>query len=346
MKSLIRFFLLPFILIIFPMLGCSALSTTTTYPKSDHFDGEVFFNPWGANVTKNFWDVLKWKLQSDAAQWPKEEVANNGVPHLVQANKAASVHVTYIGHATTYIQDEKINILTDPQFSQRASPVGFMGPKRVRKPALEMNQLPGVDFVLISHNHYDHLDLPSLKKLNELFKPEFIVPLGNGKLLLDEGIERVVELDWWDEYKNIQLTPAQHWSARGLFDRNKALWGGFSLKLSNKNKKIFYAGDTGYGPHFKMIQQKLGKFDLSILPIGAYAPRWFMKDQHMDPDDAIKAHLDLGSLKSYGVHFETFQLTDEAFLEPREKLQQALLTNHLSKEIFIAPVVGETLILE
>ena len=228
------------------------MSENRSYPKSDHFDGQHFSNPWGANVSKSLWDVFKWKMGSTPQEWPAT-VLNEASPVMVRAGQAASTHITYIGQATTYIQDEKINILTDPQFSERASPLSFLGPKRIRKPAVSISDLPAVDIVVVSHNHYDHMDLPSLVELEKKFHPHFIVPLGNAKFLKSEGIKNVTELDWWQTDGPVQLVPAQHWSARGFTDRNEALWGGFILSVSGQ--RIFFAGDTGYGPHFKMIKE-------------------------------------------------------------------------------------------
>ncbi|MEY4615250.1 MAG: hypothetical protein RJB66_210 [Pseudomonadota bacterium] len=312
--------------------------------RSDHFDGEKFFNPWGANNTKTLWDVLKWKLSGSATEWPANASAGTAIPVLVDQGKAASIHITAIGHATTYIQDENISVLTDPQFSERASPVTFAGPRRHQKPAVTIEQLPAVDYVVVSHNHYDHMDLPSLKALYERFHPQFIVPLGNAKFLRDEGIEGITELDWWQSLGPVQLVPAQHWSARGVGDRNLALWGGFVLTMSGR--KVYFAGDTGYGPHFKMIKDRVGDIELSLLPIGAYEPRSFMKDQHMNPEDAVKAHLDLNCKKSFAIHFEVFQLTDEGFDEPRKALREELQKANLSADAFFLPKLGETLILK
>lgn len=319
------------------------MSRASGYPKSDHYDGERFFNPWGVNNKKSFWEVMNWKLRTTPKPWPTPEVPNTASPQLVTVGRAASVHVTYIGHATVYLQDAKQNALTDPQFSRRASPVSFAGPARVRKPALEIKDLPGVDVVMISHNHYDHLDLPSLSALDKRFGPRFLVPLGNGRILEKAGIKNVIELDWWQSEENFQLVPVQHWSARGLRDRNRALWGGFVMTMSGQ--KIFFAGDTGYGPHFKMIRERCGDMDLSLLPIGAYEPRWFMKDQHMNPNDAVLAHLDLRSGSSYAIHFETLQLTDEGFAEPRAHLMDAVKVHGLPEGAFFIPDVGQTLVL-
>jgi len=324
--------------------GCSLLEKNTNYPLSDHYNGKTFFNPWGINATKNLWDVIKWKMNSTASKWPENETIQENNEALLFDGNSNSLHITYIGHATTYIQNSKQSILTDPQFSDRASPVSFAGPKRFRKPALQIDDIPKLNVVIISHNHYDHLDLPTLKKLFQKFRPTFIVPLGNKKLLGDEGIQNVIELDWWQTHENIQLVPVSHWSARGIFDRNQTLWGGFVISLDQR--KIFFAGDTGYGPHFKMIYEKLGAMDVSILPIGAYAPRWFMKDQHMDPTDALKAHEDLKSKQSFAIHFETFQLTDEAFLEPRQRLTEEMSKNKMTPSEFFIPKFGQTLIVK
>lgn len=294
------------------------------YKKSDHYDGKKFFNLVKVD-TKSFWSVLKWRWTADRQEWP-EKVENSAHPKLASALEPSEVVATFINHATYLFQFQSLNILVDPMFSDRTSPVSFAGPKRVRRPGLEFEQLPGIHYVLVTHNHYDHLDIESLKKLNEKFQPVFLVPLGNKKLLQSEGVSKVFEMDWWDEYHasqglKIVLTPAQHWSARGLFDRFETLWGGFYI--SNHSIKIFWAGDTGYGPHFKSIREKLGIPDLSFLPIGAYEPRWFMKDMHMNPDDAVMAHLDLGTPLSIGMHFGTFQLTDEGIDDPKKALEIA-----------------------
>lgn len=324
------------------------------YPISDHFDGKHFYNPWGGNDKKTLWDILKWKLTSQAREWPTTPLSHSVTPQFVKEGAAASVHVTYLGHSTVLIQDQDVSVLTDPQFSERASPVSFLGPKRFKRAAVEIQDLPRVDIVLVSHNHYDHLDLASLVELDRKFHPKFIVPLGNAKILRRKGIENVVELDWWQKDGKVQLVPVQHWSARGLSDRNEALWGGFLIYLPEKSlaekrlteRKIFFAGDTGYGPHFKMIHEKVGSIDLSILPIGAYEPRSIMKQFHMNPQEALQAHVDLHSKQSFAMHFETFRMTDEGYEEPRQNLLQALTEKALSKEEFFIPQLGETLILK
>lgn len=332
------------IIIIIAFIGCATVKGGEMYPLSDHYDGKRFYNPWGVNNNKTFFDVLKWKFTSQAKAWPATPPTVLTTPQLVREGSPSSVHVTFLGHSTLLIQDPHISILSDPQFSERASPFSFIGPKRFRKVAIEIQDLPRVDIVIVSHNHYDHLDLSSLIELNQRFHPKFIVPLGNAKILKREGIKNIIELDWWQSEGIIQLVPVQHWSARGLFDQNQALWGGFIIYLAEK--KIFFAGDTGYGPHFKMIQERLGPMDLSILPIGAYEPRSFMKEQHMNPKDALQAHLDLHSQQSIAMHFETFQMTDEGYEEPRQSLLQVLHEKGLSNEAFFIPQTGETLLLK
>jgi L-ascorbate metabolism protein UlaG (beta-lactamase superfamily) len=310
---------------------------------SDHHDGKRFFNPWGANNSKSLLDVMKWKLSSVPRPWPEPPVANTARPRVVRPGEASSLHVTYVGHATVLLQDSALTVLTDPHLGARASPVGFAGPERFRAPGVALDELPSLHYVVISHNHYDHLDLPTLVRLDARFHPRFVVPLGNAKLLRDEGIADVVELDWWESIGPVRLVPAQHWSARGLDDRNEALWGGYVIELSGR--KVFFAGDTGYGPHFRWIRERCGDMDVSLLPIGAYEPRWFMKDQHMNPADAVLAHLDLGSRQSFAIHFETFRLTDEGFGEPRLELRRQLEARELPLASFVAPEVGETLVL-
>lgn len=306
----------------------ASLSHASDYPLSDHYDGDRFFNP-GKPELKSLWDVLKWKVSSDAAEWPRN-VENQSYPRPTITPDQRAV-VTFINHATFLVQLKNLTLLTDPIFSQRASPVSFAGPERVRAPGIKLEDLPAIDVVIISHNHYDHLDLESLKQLEAKSHPLFLVPLGDQKLLQDAGIQNVKELDWWQEVnvkeQVIVFTPAQHWSARGVFDRCKSLWGGYMVKT--QDFKLFFAGDTGYSSHFRTIAERLGAPDLSLLPIGAYAPRWFMQNQHMDPDDAVKAHKDLQSVFSLGMHFGTFQLTDESISEPVDRLKAAQLLNFI-----------------
>lgn len=333
-----------YIAILLTALLTQTACATTKYPISDHFDGERFFQP-GVQVTKSFWEVLKWQFTSKPKKWPKwrEDVS---VPSKFRARtEKGELSTTYINHATHLIQIDGLNLITDPIYSERASPLRWAGPKRVHAPAVKFEDLPHIDVVLISHNHYDHMDANTILQLRERFDPLFVVPLGNSTLIQDMGANRVQELDWWQDLTvegvKISLTPAQHWSARGVLDRNRALWGSFAIKGEKQN--IYFGGDTGYGPHFKKIGDELGPFDLSLIPIGAYEPRWFMKNQHVNPEEAVRAHRDLRSCLSLGTHFGTFRLTDEAIDDPARELVEALKLQKVSEKEFLVPRPGETL---
>jgi L-ascorbate metabolism protein UlaG (beta-lactamase superfamily) len=240
------------------------------------------------------------------------------------ARGGAAAAVTFIGHATFLIQTAAGNVLTDPMYSTRAGPFNLLGPRRVRQPAVAFDQLPPISMVLLSHNHYDHCDLPTLRRLARRFDPLVVTPLGNAPLVRSAGIRRVQELDWWQQASgpmSVVLTPAQHFSARTPFDRNRALWGGFVLGAGAT--RIYFAGDSGYAPFFCDIRRRLGPIDLALLPIGAYAPRWFMQSVHMNPAEAVQAHLDLGAATSVAMHFGTFQLTAEGIDDPPRALDKA-----------------------
>lgn len=317
----------------------------SSHPTSDHFNGTHYFNP-GGNSKKSIRDI--WKMlweRKGKNPWP-DFVENKATPELAINLKPDEIAVTYINHASHLLQLSNMNVLTDPVFAKRAGPLALLGPKRVRKPGIDLDKLPSIDIVLISHNHYDHLDLVTLKKLQHMFQPLFIVPLGNRKYLKARIFPNVVELDWWQTHKldtnhAITLVPAQHWSMRTLRDANKALWGGFWLQ--NEALKIYFAGDTGYGAHFKLIYQRLGAPDLSILPIGAYEPRWFMKDSHMNPEEAIVASLDLQSSLSLATHHQTFRLSQEKINDPVINLKRRLIAHGLTEKDFMAPETGETI---
>jgi L-ascorbate metabolism protein UlaG (beta-lactamase superfamily) len=262
-----------------------------TFPDSDHFDGTHFFNPTGP-AAQPFSAVPRMLLER-RTPWPARI---DDPPRALPALDGAVAVVTFIGHATFLIQTAAGNILTDPMYAERASPLRMVGPRRVRQPALRFDSLPPISTVLLSHNHYDHCDLQALRALAERFDPIVMTPLGNGALVRSAGIRRVEELDWWQEAKApawpITLTPAHHFSARGPFDRNRALRGGFSLTVDRTC--IYFAGDSAYSPLFAAVRHRIGPIDLALLPIGAYEPRWFMKAVHMNPAEAVQAHLDLG----------------------------------------------------
>jgi L-ascorbate metabolism protein UlaG (beta-lactamase superfamily) len=256
----------------------------------------------------------------------------------------ADAIVTFIGHSTFLIQTMAGNILTDPMYSNRAGPLGVLGPRRVRQPAVRFDDLPSISIVLLSHNHYDHCDRRTLRMLGERFDPIAVTPLGNGALVRSAGIRRVEELDWWQESQTsalpITLTPARHFSARTPLDRNRALWGGFGFTAGRA--RIFFAGDTAYAPFFGEVRQRLGQVDLALLPIGAYEPRWFMRAVHMNPAEAVQAHLDLGAIESLGMHFGTFQLTSEGIDEPLCALEDARRERNISASRFRTLGFGES----
>jgi L-ascorbate metabolism protein UlaG (beta-lactamase superfamily) len=316
---------------------------TTSYegPVTNHFDGKRFYNL-GTYHKKTWRDTLRWTMGRQKAKWP-EHVINTAIPDLAVPTKD-EIKITFVNHATTLIQTSLLTILTDPVWSERVSPVSWAGPKRVRDPGVAFDKLPKIDVVLISHNHYDHLDLPILKKLNEKFHPTFLVPLGNKNFFNRHGIENVIEMDWWRSYvintATIVFLPTQHWSARWINDKFKTLWGSYGITVGNK--KIYFVGDTGYSNHFKEINQRWGKPDIALIPIGAYEPRWFMKDNHLNPEEAVKVHHDLAAKYSIPIHFGTFQLSDEAIDQPTIDLKKAIANSQLLEREFFILQVGES----
>lgn len=260
-------------------------------------------------------------------------------------NPSNRVQITWIGHATTLIQYKGVNLLTDPMFSNRASPVGFAGPERYNPPSLTINSLPKLDYIVISHSHYDHLDLNSVRLIGS--RTQWLVPLGLKAWFAKAGVDptRVLELDWWESVQfgavTITCTPAQHWSSRSLWDRNKSLWSSWMLQIDDRT--IWYSGDTGYNPYqFKEIGEKFQEVDLALISIGAYEPRWFMKDMHINPDEAVQIHLDINSKYSIGIQWGTFQLTSEPIDDPPLKLKAALKKRKLPLETFELMKIGET----
>jgi len=306
---------------------------------SDHFDGRRFVNPTGS-AGQPFSAVPR-LLLTRRTPWPARIDERPQPPPSLDGARAV---VTFIGHATLLIQTAAGNILTDPMYSQRAGPLNLLGPRRVRQPAMRFDDLPPVSTVLLSHNHYDHCDVRTLGRLAERFDPIVVTPLGNGSIVRSAGIRRVEELDWWQDAKTaglpVTLTPAYHFSARTPLDRNRALWGGFVLAVAGA--RIFFAGDTAYGPFFRDIRQRLGPIDLALLPIGAYEPRWFMQVVHMNPAEAVRAHLDLEAARSVAIHFGTFHLTTEGIDEPLRALDDACRASDVPRSRFLTLPFGES----
>jgi len=307
--------------------------------------------------------LLKWKLEALRQGLPRPPRVSTPVVKpdlaLVHGNATAGAAMqpatAWIGHATMLAQLGGLNFITDPMFSERASPLNFLGPKRRVAPGLALAELPHVDVVLISHNHYDHLDEASVRALNTQGggPPLFLVPLGHKQWLAGRGIANVVELDWWQSHTvgtvEIVLTPVRHWSSRSLSDRMQALWGGYAVFAPDLH--LFFPGDTAYSGDFEMIRQRFaarpdgGGFDLAMLPIGGYAPRWFMASQHINPQEAVQIHLDLGARRSVGLHWGTFELTDESLDEPPIQLALARKALRLADEAFFVMAIGETRVL-
>ncbi len=295
-------------------------------PASDHFNGTTFENLNNVSA-RGFLDVLKWSMNRETGQWSQLTGDDVSFAKKPAARVSDGLAITYVNHATFLIQADGLNILTDPVWSDRASPLSFAGPKRMRPPGLKFEDLPEIDLVLISHNHYDHLDIETLKKINSTYSPEFVVPLGVDLYLNDEGISKTTALDWWEnetaaESLGVHSVPAQHFSARGLFDRNRTLWSGYVLETSSGN--IYFAGDTGYGDFFTDIGERFEPVKVGLIPIGAYKPRWFMKPVHVNPEEAIQIHKDLNAEISFGMHYGTFPLADDGMKEPVDDFSKAI----------------------
>ncbi|MFP5458977.1 MAG: MBL fold metallo-hydrolase [Bacteriovoracia bacterium] len=323
------------------LLGLLVACSNAPYKISDHYDGKKFFNPWGVNNKKTLWDLAKWNFYGRRATWPKS-VPNPELKLLPQPT--SGVNITWVNHSTFLIQTPTLTILTDPAWCERTSPVSFAGPKRIRAVGIPWEKLPKVDVVVVSHNHYDHMDIDSLVTLSKRDGALVLVPLGDAGWLREKGVTNIAEKDWWDVTTVAGATftflPAQHWSARWLWDKNESLWGAWGIDV--EGVKLYHAGDTGLGPHFKETRERFGTPDLAMLPIGAYEPRWFMKEMHMNPSDAVEAFKILGAKRAVGMHFATFQLTDEEWDRPVRDLAQALEAQQVPPEAFFAPTIGES----
>lgn len=324
-----------------PDLSEAARTDPREPSEPGHFDGRRFFNP-HAPQGKTIGELRRWRRTRRKEPWP-EHIDD---PPFPRPGRVAHDHIaaTFIGHSTFLLQIGGVCVLTDPIWSERCSPVSFAGPRRARRPGQSLDALPAVDLVLVTHNHYDHMDLPTLRQLRKVWAPGVATGLGNARYLARAGIRSATELDWWHEAElagtRLTYVPAQHFSARGPHDRNRALWGGFVIEAGGA--VIYFAGDTGYCPHFAEIGRRFPRIDLALLPIGAYEPRWFMRQHHIDPAEAVRAHLDLKPRRSLGMHFGTFQLTDEAIDAPLEALREARTSSGIRESDFDVLAFGET----
>ncbi|RMD59675.1 MAG: MBL fold metallo-hydrolase [Nitrospirae bacterium] len=321
--------------------------------NKQHYRNGRFINLYATDSIPNVLGFLKWQWQRLWKHIPPANSYNfrlNNCDVAFLKENRDNYTATWIGHATILLQMEGKNILTDPHFSDRASPVPFFGPKRVVPPAIPIYELPFIDIVIISHDHYDALDKNSVINLYKRPNGEktlFFVPLGLKRWFIHHGIHNVVELDWWEDYKidNIVIAavPAQHWSKRGLLSKNKTLWAGWVVY--SETFRFFFAGDTGYSPIFKEIGKRFGPFDLSAIPIGAYEPRWFMRNHHVTPEEALQIHIDVNSKRSIAIHWGTFILTDEPLDEPPKRLIKEMKRRSISEDEFLILKHGETLLL-
>lgn len=332
------------------LAGCAGLQQNPYYdPAKPHHTPSGFRNPDSdARIGGGF---LRWQWERRLNRLPQPPGAAHRdwrvMPDLaLLRSPALNPSVTWIGHATLLVRLGGINVLTDPHFSERASPVGFAGPKRFQPPGVALADLPPIHAVIISHSHYDHLDVDSVRQLHQRSGGtlHFFVPLGLKPWFAGLGIETVTELDWWEHAElggvRFTLTPAQHWSARSLFDRNRTLWGGWAIHAPDL--RFLFIGDSGYSQDFSEIGRRLGPFDLAAIPVGAYEPRWFMRRQHVDPAEALRIHRDVRARQSVGVHWGTFEMSDESLDEPPRALAAARREAGTGEAEFFVLRVGET----
>lgn len=322
---------------------------------SDHFDGTFYFNPGSPSKTGErqqrgvLGHLWRWVGNRDWPEWPEFKEFSPGPPPAARVPKG-TLRITSVGHSTFLIQMDGLNILTDPIWSARCSPFSWAGPKRHSRPGLRLEDLPSIDALLVSHNHYDHLDLPTLRQLAKKGTRRSLVPLGNSDLVRNTGIPAVEELDWWQSARlssdiTVTLVQAQHFSSRGLWDRNQTLWGGFVV--SGPSGNVYYSGDTGYGPHFQEIARRFSPIRVAILPISPFQPKVPDKPSdgrlhiHMRPREAVQAHLDLGAQVSIAAHFQVFQLGSDGFDDAHQELADTLKKRNMKSDAFIAVNPGQ-----
>ena len=316
-------------------------------PKSDHFDGKEFFAPEKIE-RKNWLAVARWRATAKREKWPEwVDIKKDTPPARVEGDE---LRISFVNHATVLLQTKGLNILTDPIWSYRCSPLSFMGPKRVNAPGIGWDDLPKIDLVLISHSHYDHLDLPTIRRLVKRDNPQFIVPLGVDRIIhRNHPAAMITTLDWKEHTVlhglTIHAEPTQHWSARSFWDANETLWASYIIDTGKK--KFYFGGDTGYasGKIFKDIGKTYGKIDFAMLGIGAYEPRWFMKQSHIAPFEAVQIFQDIQATHAMPIHFGTFQLSDEGHDHPTRDLAAALQEAGISDERFKTLQPGQVWVL-
>ena len=323
--------------------GCSS-SYVDERSRSVHFRDGEFKN--STEVRKTWWQYLISRIKTDHADWPDWVDSSYG-PKPAEKVNGNEIRATLINHSTVLIQSGGYNILTDPIYSYRCSPVSFVGPKRARNPGIKFDELPKIDAVIISHDHYDHLDLPTIDRLIARDNPKIFLGLGVGERL--DSMNNVKELDWWEsaavsEQLSVTFVPVQHFSGRTLLDQYTTLWGGYVIEIGQR--KIYFGGDSGYAKHYRETFEKFGPMDLSLLPVGGYAPRDFMSFAHLDPRQAIQAHKDLQSRKSIGIHYGTFQLTAESIDEPVKLLARERALAGLAEADFVTAEHGRPVVLQ
>ncbi len=326
----------------FIIVGMLISAPTHSGPVTDHFDGKKFINPGNAQA-KGLTDVFKWMMQRKQGPWTeKKESAYGAKPESIITH---GVKITFVNHSTFLIQIDGKNILTDPVWSERTSPFDFAGPKRMKQPGIRFEDLPKIDYIILSHNHYDHLDINTIKKIYKVHQPKIITPVGVKSFLDNNEITTATDLDWWQEVSisdslSIQSVPAQHFSGRGISDRDATLWCGYVIK--NPQGNIYFAGDTGYNEFtFKEIGKRCAPISVALIPIGAFKPAWFMSPIHCSPAQAVQIHFDVNASQSIAAHFGTFPLADDGEDEPTTELAEALKQANLVKEKFLVLKEGE-----
>ena len=312
------------------------LFPTLVFAKYKNTDGEA--------IDKSLKDLIRWQRNQKKPTLAYIDLSNEwqNINLEIENN-----YLIWIGHSTFLIKKDGLTVLTDPVFSDRASPFKRFGPKRLIPPSLSIKDLPPIDIVTVSHNHYDHLDIRSLKKISKKYpKALFLIPKGDKDIFNKRNIKNVIEFEWWQntDFKNhtFTFTPVKHWSARGLFDRNESLWGGWFI--NSKDYAIYHAGDTGYSKDFIETKIRLGAPKYALIPIGAYDPEWFMSASHVNPEDSIKIMKDLEAQYGFGMHWGTFTLTAEDTLEPQKRLNNAVFADGI--ENFKTLIPGEVVFLE